>query len=302
VIYYLAAFAPTSAEDFAEAQRVLAQIRIPHHAVISRWFDGIALLQVLWIGLALFLVRNNKLFLVIAIPFLASLVLTLVQFATENNTLALLFPWRTSAFLVPLATTINLTRLVTYFFGERPEPQNTVLSACYFVLAAYVVGGLAVPFFELGYRNNRDELPLLEFVKNNHQPGAVYLIPVEIPGKGRPGAASTNFMPEPRLGKSNNLIAIDLQRFRLFTGTPIYVDFKSIPYKEEEVLEWYRRVLWCMKVYGQPILPVEVLRANLKERKITHVVVPANKVSAFAGLGTPVYEDKVYCVFPVTPK
>ena len=50
-------------------------------------------------------------------------------------------------------------------------------------------------------------------------------------------------------GEQKHLIAVDLQRFRLFTGVPIYVDFKSIPYKDTEVLEWFRRLKQCSEWY-----------------------------------------------------
>ena len=105
-------FAPSSPEAFAEAQHLLAHFRLPHHADARRWFDGIACAQIVWVVVALFLVRGTRLFPILALPFVLSLVLTLVQMGTGNDTLALLFPWRTSAILVPLATTIILARLV----------------------------------------------------------------------------------------------------------------------------------------------------------------------------------------------
>src|SRR5262249_17905170 len=37
------------------ALHILADIRIPHHCVISRWFDVVAVLQLLWIALGLVL-------------------------------------------------------------------------------------------------------------------------------------------------------------------------------------------------------------------------------------------------------
>src|SRR5205823_4185610 len=39
-------FAPTSAEAFAEAQDILVNVRIPHHARIEQWLDPIAALQI----------------------------------------------------------------------------------------------------------------------------------------------------------------------------------------------------------------------------------------------------------------
>ncbi len=75
----------------------------------------------------------------------------------------------------------------------------------------------------------------MAFIKAHHQRGDLFLIPVDLPklGSGARGAFSTNFTPAPR--KGSNLIAIDLQSFRLVTGAPLYVDFKSIPYRDDEV-------------------------------------------------------------------
>src|SRR5207245_2890450 len=90
-----------------------------------------------------------------------------------------------------------------------------------------------------------------EFVRTHHRRGDVYLLPVELPKprSGARGVFSSNFTAAPTGGKTGSFIAIDLQQFRLATGTPIYVDFKSIPYKDDEVLEWQRRLAWCTEVY-----------------------------------------------------
>ncbi|HWY86037.1 MAG TPA: DUF6798 domain-containing protein [Gemmataceae bacterium] len=310
VLYNLAMFAPTSATDFAEAQRILAEVRLPHHAVVARWFDGIALAQILWIVLAMFLARRSNLFLIILIPFLGSLILTLIQLATGNDTLALLFPWRTSAILVPLATTVILSRLVVALEPRQERLESVAkvayITTCGLALGACCAGGLAIGYFELGYHSNNDELPLLEFVKTHRRPGDVYLVPVEVPkppsGRGifSLGAFSTNFRPAPQRGKAGGLIAVDLQGFRLTTGAALYVDFKSIPYQDAEVLEWYERVRWCQKVYGKTL--GEDVRAELAGKGITHVVVPAASILTFAGLGAPLYQDAANSVYPVAKK
>src|SRR5262249_19771991 len=65
---------------------------------------------------------------------------------------------------------------------------------------------------------------------------------------------------------------VDLQRFRLFTGAPIYVDFKSIPYKDIEVLEWRERVEWNYKLYQDRDWDRRQIAAELARRRITHVI------------------------------
>src|SRR6266542_352652 len=119
LIYVFMAFRPTSPEVFAEAQDILANVRIPHHARPDRWLDSVAVLQIAWIVLALMLVRRTRLFSVLAVPFLLSVLLTLAQVATGSHTLGLLFPWRVSAVLVPVATTVILARLAALRASER---------------------------------------------------------------------------------------------------------------------------------------------------------------------------------------
>jgi hypothetical protein len=208
--------------------------------------------------------------------------LTIVQLVTASDTLALLFPWRTSAMLMPVATTIILARLLSWdrtpilSAPDPPAPKTDRIGVLsYGVLGLCVAGGLAIMFFGWGFRTTPEELPLLEYVHANRQAGDTYLLPVELPKAGR-GAASTNFTPAPRRGKNGNLIAIDLQRFRLSTGAAIYVDFKAIPYQDVEVLEWHRRLLWAKEAYARSEWDDEA-RQQLDREGITHVVAPADR-------------------------
>ena len=316
VAYNLLSFAPTSVEEFRESQHILAHFRIPHHAEPARWFDTIAACQVGWMVLAMVLVRKTKLFPVMVIPFGLSLLLTLLQIWTGNDTLALLFPWRTSAVLVPLATAINLAALVHPLTSaalrrqgdKRHEIRRFVLSrvSCLVspclgaALAVLVAGGIAIRVFELGYPSDSAEIPMMDYVNTHKQPGQVYLLPVQVPklGSGKPGAYSTNFMPAPRRSNST-LIAIDLQRFRLLTGTPLFVDFKSIPYEDREVLEWHRRLFWTHKIYTDPSWTREDLLAELRRHRISHVVSSAAADGMrFGGLER-IYEDGSYRIYKV---
>jgi hypothetical protein len=322
VIYNLIAFAPTSREIFAEAQRILAHFRIPHHAEVARWLDGIALAQVAWMIAAIFLVRKTKLCLIMIVVFTLSLLLTLIQVATDNDTLALLFPWRTSAVLVPLATTIILARLVGAWSrrtGSKSYPR-LCRALCWPTLAVFFAGGLVISFLQLGYRTNPDEVPFLAFVRqeqenSNIEPplhgglrtirwfkgyparGWIFLLPVDFPkGIGPKGAASTNFTPAPRAGKSGHPIAIYLQRFRIVTGTPIYVDFKSIPYRDTDVMEWHERLRWAKNVYTEQQWNEQKTLKEFAERGITHVVT-TRKQKITGSAWERVFEDPNYGVY-----
>ena len=68
---------------------------------------------------------------------------------------------------------------------------------------------------------------------------------------------------------------LDMQDFRLETGIPVYVEFKSIPYLDVDILEWHRRVRLVNRVYQAPYqkLGCEAL-AELSAEGVTHVVLP----------------------------
>ncbi len=297
VIYNWFCFGPSDPTTFAEAQSILAHVRIPHHAEPERWFDGIAAAQIGWMVLGMLLVRGTTLFFIMLMILGLSAAGTIAQIVTGSATLALLFPWRTSTLLAPLATTIIVTRSVNAAGHGLSRLRPWVLElACGLTLGICAVGGIAIMFFGWGYRTSPEELPLLEFVKTHKQRGDVYLLPVELPSAPR-GARSTNFTPAPRRGEGK-LIAIDLQRFRLETGAPIYVDFKSIPYKDSEVLEWHRRLWLALGIYRRMSDNDPALVQELDQEGITHIVVPADREVRRERLSLE-YEDAAYRLYRV---
>jgi hypothetical protein len=298
LIYNALTFGPTSPEVFEQAQSILAHERIPHHCEIRRWLDIIAVLQIGWMILGIALARRGELVVILSVLFAGSALFTFIQWATQSDFLALLFPWRTSVVLVPIATTVVLTR---YIQGIQPGGRF-FLAGCGLIIAACFVGGLAVPLLELGYQSNQDELPLLEFVKKNHRPGDVYLIPVGTlkpwTAQSKRGVFNSTFVPAPRLGNAGDFIAVDLQRFRTYTGAALYVDFKSIPYKDEEVVEWWRRVNWSMHFYNGKANGLH-WRDELIGEGITHILIPPGWRTEFTPIGATVYEDGDYSVVTV---
>ncbi len=298
VVHLLITFGPTSPSKFAEAQELLVHFRIPHHAVPAQWFDKIAAAQVGWMAVGILLTWGTRLFPTLLIPALLALVLTLAQLATGSDTLALLFSWRLSAVLVPVATAMILTRLTDLL--AAPLAVRPVRMACCVVLAVLVAGGIRNQWLGLGFRVNQDELPLLEYVRDHKRQGDVYLLPVEVPNlrAGPKGAASLNFTPPPKRGEGHKVISVDLMRFRLFTGAPIYVDFKSIPYKDVEVLEWRKRLAWVEQVYGQEGWDRAEILEELERRGITHVVMTADRELRGGALAK-VHDDQSYKLYRV---
>ena len=107
-----------------------------------------------------------------------------------------------------------------------------------------------------------------------------------------------SFLPPPRFSEDTHFIAVDLQRFRIFTGAPLFVDFKAIPYKDVEVLEWHRRFNLCREWYKKPNVAMLLNPALLKENGVTHVVAPAIRPIDNPQLKA-IYADPFYILYRV---
>lgn len=149
LIYNLKNFGPTSPEIFNQAESVLVNFAIPFHALAAIWLDNLEFLQVVLVALSIFFIRKAKLFPIVAIPFLATIILSAIQILTGNKSLALLFPWRMSVFLVPIATSILFAGLISLMF----KISQLKLPIKWFerkpVRFGLFLGGLAILFLAL---------------------------------------------------------------------------------------------------------------------------------------------------------
>jgi hypothetical protein len=164
----------------------------------------------------------------------------------------------------------------------------------------------------VAFRSNDDELPVMDWVKKHREPGDVYFLPVQVPDpkKAQRGSASSDFksLAERKTGKG--VIPIGFQRFRLYTGTPMFVDFKSIPYKDVEVIEWRARLHFAEQIQNElngwhgwaDLINVRLPRAadQLRRRGVTHMLLPVSNLHGldlrWAGLEK-AYLDQQYQVY-----
>lgn len=298
--YVLIRFAPSSPAAFAESQDILANMRIPHHCLPQLWLDPIAGLQIAWLGLGLVLLWRTRLFAVFAVVLALATLLTLAQVVTGSNTLALLFPWRISAVLMPVATAVVLTRVVSLRWAMLDAAGLRAASFAGLLLCAGA--GIAICAFGLAFRNGDERLPLYDYVRAHRQPGDVYLLPVRIPDLKATvhGSQSSDFKPVAVKRSDSQVIPVDLQRFRLAAGAPIYVDFKAIPYKDTDVIDWRDRLLAARTMQDQAANgALSAALGEMRRRGITHLVVPTGTELHDPGLTMLQLGDSAYQLYRI---
>jgi hypothetical protein len=291
VLYNALVFGPSDAETFARANCILARERFPHHCVADQWLTEEATAQTALVALSLCLVRDGRLLTIVAVSLSGAFALTGVQLALDSDGLALLFPWRSSVYLVPLALTVVLARGIALIPAWRPHhpqslspkggkgekepphprslPARTLLAACLVLLAGLAaVGTRHMLDAAAALRTHRDAA-LFAFVRQNKTAEDVYLIPTR------------------------------MERFRLATGASVFVDYKSHPYKDRQVLEWFDRLQQAEAFYAAGAdRKVALLRDLARRHGVTHAVVGGNEVLAGEGF-TEVYRDPYYRIFQV---
>jgi hypothetical protein len=246
LIYIILHFNLTTDSIAIQAENILVDYRFPYHTKVSDWISHSAVFQISIILLAIFLIRRTRLFAILLLPFLAGVILTITQVATSNKSLALLFPWRISVFLVPIASAIIFAQFIALLF----QRFNGAISKNSKIIQAV---GLVITLL-IGYVGLRQTITLFNspkvgvssttnFISSTFQPGNLYLIPP------------------------------DVDSFRLAARVPVFVDFKSHPYKDVEVVEWFNRITRAHDFYAASGKTACNIFDNLtKDYPITHVV------------------------------
>jgi hypothetical protein len=187
-------FGSTPPETTAQARQLTVEFRIPHHALLSWWFDTTALIKIGLLLLALFLVRKTRLSWALGVPFVLALLLTLAATPSPlfsgSYFLALLFPWRVSIFLVPLSTALILAWLVRAAWERLIQPvqppegrarrQRSVSAASLALVAALLLVGWRAWRSISAARRSFPTRPLMAYVAAHRAPTDVYLTPVKM--------------------------------------------------------------------------------------------------------------------------
>jgi hypothetical protein len=124
-IHVVLTFRPTTPAAWATAQDVLMNVRLQHHALVHRWLGAPAYAQLAIVCAGLWVVRRSpRLFAVLAASTVVAVALTIVQVLSHSASLALLFPWRLSVYVVPVSASVLAAAVVSWVhdrYGETAQ-------------------------------------------------------------------------------------------------------------------------------------------------------------------------------------
>lgn len=268
VIHAYAVFKPTSPEMAARAREILVHMRLARHADVARWFDATAIAKLSAIVGALILVRRSALFWLLLIPCGLAAVLTIAHLLTGSNALALLFPWRVSVFVVPLAVSLLLAWGVSIVLSWRrvqsAAARSVVVGLSVALLVACVGAGAFITHRRFNSWTGVENVAIMDVVTRTKAAGDTFLVP-------------------PRW-----------RNFRLHTGAPTYVDFWFIPYNDVAVIEWDRRIKLAEAYYrAHGAARCEIAQVLSAASDVTHIVEPRSESGRCPGW-IRVFQDTAY--------
>lgn len=91
-----------------------------------------------------------------------------------------------------------------------------------------------------------------------------------------------------------------MQDFRLATGAPAFVDFKAIPYQDQDVLEWYRRIKKAEKVYFKT--NCDRIQEFLSTEIVTHIITKQEEMDDSCPNLKKIYETPGFSLFQVVSR
>ena len=222
--------------------------RIPHHADIHYWlsYKDFIFLSVYFISL--YLIKNNQKFFILFLVFgLSSISLSTVQYFLDNKSLALAFPWRSSVFIAPISLIIIVSFLIV-----KIENYQKKLN-----LIAYILIILTTSFFTIKSH----------FLKN---------LNLEFNQKLK----LANSIKIESKSIERILIPINLDYIRMYSGLPVFVDWKHHAFRYDQLIEWKLRVDLAKNFFGSKSF--EEQTTELKKIQdieyISHILIEKDKL------------------------
>ena len=283
-LYYL--FADVPFEILKKSQEILVYDRIHHHAIFSSWaLTNHSLLGFTTLTGALVIFRNSQnIIFLIATPLILSVIFVIFAHLTTNLTMLLMFGQRASVWLMPFVASLLIMRSISIidWVNIFNLPQKVISFTTILFILILSCGGIYKTMVYHYYK------PSNVILKYTDRPGSI--VDKEL----------YSFLSSLDYNDGILLIPIKREKIRLNAKVPIFVDWKSHPYKAGEVIEWRLRVSLAEAFYKENINSKERVLAwneiNAKE-KVKFILVNAgreikNCIPIYKNIDTAVYIAK----------
>ena len=243
VLHQIQLLEPTDPALLAQAMQILSDYRIPHHTNVLSIFRFDFIIKVLVIGCSVYFIQHRFSKWLISILAVGLLFTILYGVLNQNGIITVSTPWRFSVVVVPYAFLL-LTGIVSKPIGKINKLQVVPI----LFMALFTILGVVWTVNQHKAYQAMPGMQTLQWLRKNQDE-----------------FANATFLVETREKYG--------EVFRLNTGLPIVVNWKSHPYKDVEVIEWYNRMQKAEAFYNGKLTPSEV-EEFLKDKHVTHIVAP----------------------------
>ena len=257
--------------DSQLANEILAFTRQPHHTDPDYWWTSNLTLNIKKLGVIalsgffVFVLGMRWLGLLLMAGFAYTMIGIVLVNATGSATLALLYPWRGTAYFVPIATVslvaVLMARLLLPALIEGKKRYRVFYGVTVVLIFVVVLGEID---------------------------NGVVLFPTE-----KIETAQTRILKQAaQLTADDEVVMVpsEWESARLIIQEPIYVDWKNHPYVTDEFLEWWRRLEIAESFYEQS----EAERDAICEaEQISYYIIQADTLPENA-----IYTDEDYALVP----
>ncbi|MEO1503452.1 MAG: DUF6798 domain-containing protein [Pseudomonadota bacterium] len=270
-VFLANAFPATSPEAWARAAEIISQYRIPDHSNVTRFLDIDTAFKAAMVAGAVWLSWGRPLGTFIAVVGGLIFITSAAKEVLDSDELGLIAPWRASTYLVPTAFSVVLAHACLWAVRRYSEGAATVrrrLTGAAAVLALFAVVATGEALWEKWDRyvaSEKDDY--YHFVQTTAQSGEIYLTRVR-----------------------------DAD-FRMTTSTPQYVSWKTHPYQDSEVIEWFRRINTARQIFRNEDASCAELERLAGEEGVTHLVARLGDRPATCGIAREVFKGARYGVY-----
>ena len=221
--------------------------RIPHHADIRYWISYKDLFFFVTYIYALYIVRNKQFFIFFLIFGTCPILLSLIQYFLNINSIALAFPWRSSVFITPISSVIILSSWIEKIKLNIHKLKIISFSlllftSTFFFIKSHFIKDLNGEFTK--------KLMLSKEIKNNFESIERILVPT------------------------------NLDYIRMYTGLPIFINWKHHAFRFDQLIEWRQRMDLTNEFYSNTNKETQLLKLKeiQKIENISHILISKNKL------------------------